>query len=158
MSTKRSCLLVIDACVAQSAGMTEHPLSSSCRETLEMVRRICHRVVMSPAILDEWKRHESGFALKWRGSMVAKKKVHRTEEGRLDPSVDDIEGLSAREHEALRKDLHLIEAAFDADGIIVTCDDELRRIWDKCGGQFGMPTPIRWINPVTDRGSLERLS
>ncbi len=94
----------------------------------------------------------SGFTIKWRSAMVAKKKiVPPPREGIQLNHVDDAcRGLSTAEQDGLRKDLCLIEAACAADGIIVTRDDAIQRIWHKCHNRLGLPKPIAWINPVTD--------
>jgi hypothetical protein len=158
MKGKHSRLVVVDASVARSAGETEHPMSSSCRETLDSILKICHRVIMTEAIRLEWKRHQSRFTRIWYRSMVARKKIRWTTGTRLDPAEDTLKVLSTSEQENLRKDLCLIEAACDGDGIVVTRDDGIVKIWQKCQDRFGLPQSIRWINPLTaDRQLLERL-
>ena len=73
MSRRRgSRLIVVDACVVRAAGETEHPRSSACRNCLEEIRTICHRVAISPVLKDEWDRHMSRFSRKWRRSMAAR--------------------------------------------------------------------------------------
>jgi hypothetical protein len=90
--------------------------------------------------------------------MVAKKKIQRSMGTRVDLAERAISGLSATEQESLEKDLCLIEAACDGDGIVVTRDDQVVKIWQKCQGQFRLAKPITWINPVTDDiGVFERL-
>lgn len=150
MKAKRSKLLVVDACVAQSAGETRHPVSRACREALVSIRDICHRVVMTEAVQNEWNRHMSRFTRKWFRSMVAKKKVHRCEGAQLIHVDKACEGLTAAEQDGFRKDLCLVEAACAGDGIVVTRDDVIVGIWQKCHDQLGLSKPIEWINPVTD--------
>lgn len=41
--------LVIDACVARSAGETDHPISAACRGYLLDILAICHKIVMTLA-------------------------------------------------------------------------------------------------------------
>ena len=158
MKTKRSRLLVIDASVARSAGETEHPVSSCCRDTLLSIQDICHRIIMTEAIREEWIRHQSRFTRKWFRSMVAKKKVQRSAGTHLNLVGEVLKGLSAGEQEGLQKDICLVEGACDGDGIVVTRDDQVVKIWQKCQGQFRLAKPITWINPVTDDiGVFERL-
>ncbi|MCU0914897.1 MAG: hypothetical protein MUC88_10075 [Planctomycetes bacterium] len=155
---KRSRLLVVDASVAHSAGQTEHPISSCCRDALLAVLRICHRIVMTEAIQNEWNHHMSRFTRKWFRSMVAKKKVYRCAGvplGQVDKACD---GLSAPEQNSLREDLLLVEAACEGDGIVITRDDAIQAIWRKCQDRLHPPKPIRWVNPVTEGvQALERL-
>lgn len=157
-ANKQSRLLVVDASVAHSAGEAEHPMSSCCRDALLAILNICHRLVMTEAIQEEWHRHARAFARKWLVSMYARKKVHRCNAVRLCHVDEACAGLSAAEQDGLRKDLLLLEAACAADGIIVTRDDAIQAIWHKCHDRLGVPKPITWINAMTDGvPALERL-
>lgn len=147
---KHSRLLVVDASVAHSAGGTENPMSSCCREALLAILKICHRLVMTEAIREEWRRHASDLATKWLASMYARKKVHWCNAVRLSHVDEACARLSVAEQDGLRKDLLLLEAACAADGIIVTRDDTIQAIWRKCHDRLGVPKPITWINPVPD--------
>jgi hypothetical protein len=149
MKAKYSRLLVVDASVARSAGETKHPVSSCCRDALERILRICHRITMTEAIREEWDRHWSRFTRMWYRSMVARKKVQWLAASQITPTEQVLKVLSASEQEDLRKDLCLIAAACGGDGIVVTRDDVIVAIWQKCQDGFGLPKPITWINPVT---------
>jgi hypothetical protein len=157
-ANRRSRLLVVDASVARSAGETKHPVSSCCRDSLLAIRTICHRVVMTKEVQDEWNRHMSRFTRKWLTSMWARKKVYPCEGVPL-RHVDKVcEGLSTAEQDGLRKDLCLVEAACAGDGIVVTRDDVIQAIWHKCYDRLGVPKSITWINPVAEGvEALQRL-
>ena len=148
MTKATSRLLVIDASVARSAGETEHPASSACRQCLLDVLRICHRVVVTEPILDEWNKHMSRFSRKWRRSMAAKKKPLRS----ITPAAIaiDTSGLSRQEVAAVEKDRCLLEAALAEDHVIVTRDDALMNILAKTVNKNKYLKKITWINPVTD--------
>ena len=105
---------------------------------------------MTEAIGEEWRHHASKFTRKWLAGMYARKKVHRCEEMQLDHVDEACEGLSDAEQDGLRKDLCLIEAACQGDGIVVTRDDAIQAIWLKCHERFALTKPIQWINPLTD--------
>jgi hypothetical protein len=155
---RRSKLLVVDASVAHSAGEAENPMSSCCRDALLAILTICHRIIMTEAIQEEWHRHTRAFSRKWLVSMYARKKVHRCEAVQLSHVDEACEGLSAAEQNGLRRDLCLVEAACVGDGIVVTRDDAIQGIWHKCHDRFGLAKPIAWVNPVTDGvGALEHL-
>jgi hypothetical protein len=157
-ANKHSRLLVVDASVAQSAGETEHPVSSCCRNALVSIRDICHRVIMTKAIREAWRHHASNLATSWLASMYAKKKVYKCEGVQLSRVEDACDGLSVTEQDGLRKDLCLLEAACAGDGIIVTRDEVIQAIWHKCHDRLGVPKPITWINPIADGVQvLERL-
>ena len=144
--------LVIDASVLHAAGPegATFPTSKNCRDFLEAVRSICHRVVMTPDIGDEWRRHLSPFARKWRVSMEAKKKVYRTEpvpDADLCGRILDT-AASQKEQDALQKDLRLVEAALAADNSIAALDDTVRRAFRKAANSVGEIRRIVWINPA----------
>jgi len=141
--------LVIDASVARSAGETEHPVSKSCREFLEAVRGICHRLVFTEAIRDEWRRHESRYSRRWLVSMYAKKKVDRIDPDPAASMQTQIEAipLSSRKRQAVLKDRHLLEAALLADGIVASGDDTARNILREASSTWRAVKRMVWVNP-----------
>ncbi len=147
MPSAKSRLLVVDASVARAAGETGHPTSKSCREALLDIREVCHRIIMTPSLLDEWKRHESRFARKWLRSMFACRKVRNLKHRCFRLPATDITCLNDEENESLRKDAHLFEGAFEGDGIIISLDAEAARIWDKCQKHIRLPKKIKWFTP-----------
>ncbi len=143
--------LVIDASIVHAAGPegATFPTSKNCRDFLEAVRTICHQVVMTPEIRDEWKLHLSRFSRKWRVSMEAKKKVYRP--GSL---VDDElrakicrAASSQKERSAMSKDTLLIEAALATDCAIAALDDTARRAFRKAASSVREIGRIVWVNP-----------
>ena len=58
MTRKFSKLLVIDASIGRAAGQrgSAHPASRACREFLDSVYGICHRMVVTPEIKAEWDK------------------------------------------------------------------------------------------------------
>lgn len=156
MNRPTSRFLVIDASVVRSAGETEHPVSAACRECLQAVHRICHRVVLTREMKEEWDRHSSRFTRKWRRSMAARKKPIQV----VDPSEVsmNVKGLSEADQQAIQKDRCLLEAAFSADRVIVTRDDSLRKALARTPQGRQRLKAIIWINPVSDGvRALERL-
>jgi hypothetical protein len=72
----RSRLLVIDAPIARAAGdESMNPASRNCRELLQTVLQVCHRMAFTIKIQEEWNRHQSGFARTWRKAMMARKQI-----------------------------------------------------------------------------------
>ena len=151
MAKRTSRRLVIDASVMRAAGGEDatFPTSKNCRDFLKAVHTICHRVVMTPEIRDEWKRHMSRFSRKWRVSMEAKKKVCR-----IDPVPDDDlcgrildTASSQKEQDALQKDLRLVEAALAADNSIAALDDTAQRAFRKAANSVREIRQIVWVNP-----------
>ncbi|MBI2264575.1 MAG: hypothetical protein HYU64_05325 [Armatimonadetes bacterium] len=139
--------IVVDASVARAAGEHNHPTSKACRDFLIEVLGICHKVVMSPPIRNEWKKHCSSFSHKWLTSMTARKKVANIAEER-DMSLD-CSGLSSRrQHQVLDKDVPLLEAALATDKIVVSLDDEARKLFVRVTRANPGLNPVMWLNPL----------
>jgi hypothetical protein len=162
MRNKASRRLIIDADVAQSSGQAAavDPTSVKCRQFLQSALDICHRVVLTPAILDQWKQHKSRFARAWLSSMWARKKVDR-----LSPSLDDrlrsaVEsvGMSEKHRRVLMNDLHLVEAAIATDGIVVSRDDTARDLFRAASATLGRLRRIVWVNPADEADPSEWLA
>jgi hypothetical protein len=102
-------------------------------------------MVLTPPLIDEWRRHQSKFTREWRKSMHARRKIRTLDaqenaglrERILGPGVD----------EALRqirlKDLPLIEAALRTDKIVASLDEEARQSF-----QLQELNVIIWVNPA----------
>ena len=150
MMAVKSRLLVIDANILRSAGETEHPVSSACRNFLNRVLEICDRMVLTQQIHKEWKEHASRFSRKWRRSMAARRKTVKVSPKEVPLNKTS---LSDKDCDIIEKDWHLVEAAFAADGIIVTRDKEFRRVLEKTehGGRLKC---IKWVNPVKESGTF----
>ena len=90
----------------------------------------------------------SKFSLKWRTSMVARRKLVALE----DPESArlSISRYASAARKAIEKDMHLIEAALAADRIIVTRDQLLLAALATRPDGAACSRRIRWINPVTD--------
>lgn len=150
MTRKMSKALVIDASVARSAGTTQHPVSSSCRNTLEAVLKICHRVVMCKEISDEWKKHQSRYSSSWLVSMQSKGKVVRvdlTDDKDLSSKLQELE-INQAAIKAMLKDLHLVRAARQTDSRIISSDDAARNLFIEASEQIDELRPITWVNPT----------
>ena len=141
-------VLVIDASVANAAGWSDHPDSSASRYFLRAVLDTCHQMVLTPALAEEWRRHQSKYAREWRKSMYARRKIRQLEAAEngnlrariLDPGAG-LQALAIR-----RKDVRLIEAAILTGHIVVSLDEEAREAF-----QFRELNIITWVNPVRER-------
>ena len=159
MSDKISKLLVIDASVARAAGgqNATSPTSKACRAFLLAVLEICHRMVMTPEIKKEWDKHQSRFAIKWRKTMIAKKKFEyrkQPETGFIEENrsllwdVFDKLAETDKQRDEMFKDLHLIEAALDTDKRIISLDDNTaRKFFARGANEFEELKSIVWVNP-----------
>jgi hypothetical protein len=146
----RSIVLIIDASIAMAAGETSmHPTSHNCREFLQAVLQICHRMALTKPVQEEWNRHQSGFARRWRVSMMARKKIegveippHRSLKNRI-AGVATSAAIAAN----LEKDRPLIEAALATDQRIASLDDRVRNHLKKHARNLSELASICWVNP-----------
>jgi len=151
MPKKPSQRLVVDASVARASGGADatYPTSKHCRDFLDVVRKICHQIVMSPDIAAEWDRHQSHWARTWRVSMVARKKLCRVNPSGDTELQDRVVGVAAgdSQREAMLKDYHLIEAALATDQCIASLDDTARDLFARAARQVKELRGVAWVNP-----------
>jgi hypothetical protein len=144
--------LVVDASIARAAGGGEatHPTSKHCRDVLQAILTICHRLVMTPDISGEWKAHQSRFARQWLVSMTARKKVvyradaatHRALHDKIVSSSSDTTA-----QEIMGKDILLVTAALLTDKIVISLDEAARAQFAAASGRVGELKSIMWVNP-----------
>jgi hypothetical protein len=151
MAKKASRRLVIDTSVARAAGTEEstHPTGRNCREFLKAVLRVCHRLVMTGDLAEEWAKHQSSFTRKWRVQMFARKKQVSLETP-PDASLDDVIGkldVTHAERERMRKDCLLIEAALGSDKSVVSLEESVRELFAAASKTVRRLRQIVWVNP-----------
>ena len=151
MTEKISKRLVIDASIARSAGQEDatYPRSVRCRDFLQAVLEISHRVVMTPDIKKEWDKHQSRFAKKWLRQMVAKKKLYACDITLDDELWTQIESHAKtdKDREAMEKDLLLIEAAIATDKIVISLDEKVKELFIKAAAEIERLKQVAWVNP-----------
>ncbi len=135
--------------MASGGENATHPTSKYCRDFLLAVLTICHQIVITPDVAEEWGRHQSNFARKWRVSMVAKKKLHIIRIEQSKELRDKIENAAKTENQkkAMLKDAHLIEAALAADKIVFSLDEIVRDLFSEATGNIRELRDILWANP-----------
>lgn len=141
--------LVINTSIARAAGLSPHSTSKICRDFLEAVSKLCHSVVLTRDIFDEWKMHRSNYTSKWLVSMYARKKVCRLSKSenldlwsKIESSVENDE-----DRLAMQKDFCLIEAAMATDWIVVSRDENARRLFNDAAKEIGELRNLMWVNP-----------
>ncbi len=151
MAKPFSKVFVIDASILKTAGESDKndKKSAKCREFLQGMRRICHRAILTPEIEEEWDKHQSKFASRWRVTMISLRKIV-AKPIEPDPFLRNamIEAAPDR-HVAkiMLKDARLIEAARAADLIVVSLDDVAKKHFSDVSGQVVVLKHICWINP-----------
>jgi len=148
--------LVIDASVAKASGGKEatHPTAGAARDFLLAVLTICHKAVMTPEIRDEWDKHQSNFARRWRRSMVARKKINPVspeESKNLGQQIDLID-IPQASKTAMLKDCHLIEAAIATERRIISLDATARELFSVASHNVKEIRDVIWVNPADDSG------
>jgi hypothetical protein len=144
--------LVIDASIAASAGgrmATDH-LSRSCRDVLDQVRKLCHQIVMSDPVEAEWNNHQSLYARSWLGAMKARGKIMQVT-GAPDTSLrDQLHDILTDEHvrAIVLHDIHVVEAARDADSIILSSDERVRRHLRSVACNVAKLSSLVWVDPT----------
>ncbi|MCI0388824.1 MAG: hypothetical protein MOB07_08680 [Acidobacteria bacterium] len=151
MTAKSSRRMVIDASVARAAGGPDavSPTSKNCSDFLQTVLVVCHQIVLTIEILEEWPKHKSRFASRWLASMFARKKAKMIGSAE-DQKLRDKIGQAARSEKpraAMLKDVHLLEAALVTDEIIVALDETVRTLFIEVAISFGEIRNVVWINP-----------
>ncbi len=150
----RSRVLVIDASIARAAGdVSMNPPSRNCREFLQSVLELCHRMAMTDPIKEEWKKHQSRFARRWQVSMMARRKVvfveiasHLSLENRI-TRVESNEVIAA----VMEKDRRLVEAAPQLTrktGDLAPTTVSVSIFQDRLS-QLSEVRSICWVNPCT---------
>lgn len=117
---------------------------------LEAVLRVCHHVVMSPQLNEEWGRHafRSRYASKWYNRMHGKKKVDRCEAPDESLGMELARrGRGPRQRLVMEKDAHLIDAAIEGDGIVLSCDEEARQAFAAVAMGSSRASRVLWANP-----------
>lgn len=163
MAKKASRRLVIDASVARSATLSGNPTSTACRELLQVIYDVCHRIVLSAEIYREWERHalqartsadlqRVRFLANWmvamsrrKGGKILRPRVDRDETLRAKINRLGLPGNARRE---ITEDLHLVEAALAFDRIIVSRDDAARALFQSVAGDCPEIEKVLWCNPV----------
>lgn len=152
--------LVIDASVAQAAGgeTATFPASKMCRDFLTAVLTVCHQIVMTAEIRAEWDQHQSGFARRWRKSMVARKKLSylKVDAGAHEAARQRLVGvvrhssLTGNQQDSVEKDLHLVVAALATDHRLVANDEIVRDLLNSLSSQATELASILWANPTRE--------
>ncbi len=143
--------LVIDASVACAAGGDDarNPKSKSCRDALKSVLEVCHKFILSDDLADEWNKHQSRFARKWRAQMVARKKLIRVPSranAQLRTKLKHV-ARTVKDANAMIKDCHLIEASIATDEVIISIDEAVRLLFKNAADRVGEIGNIVWVNP-----------
>ena len=149
---KASKCLAIDTDIARAAGggNTQREPSKSCRIFMTtMLERTEHKVVLTRAIQEEWNKHQSIATLAWRRTMIAQKRMCLIDAPANTQLRRKVEQCASSENKgkAMLKDIHLIEAAHQADKIVISMDETVRNCFREITHQIRPLAFIAWVNP-----------
>lgn len=141
---------IVDADIARSSGMTEHPVSSGSRKLLDNLAKNGHKAVMCPNLRQEWSKHKSMYATRWLASMIARKKVIFISSNTQIKKTIEEKVADCKEKEIALKDSHLIDAALQADKIIASNDSVARNVFCELSVKISEISNVSWFNAVSD--------
>lgn len=145
--------LVIDANIAQSAGISQVPDSRYSRECLNAVLEHRHIAVFSSPLRAEWRVHKSLHARRWWRSMMARKRIEYAEGSEyaqhLDPACGCLERKSWKDD--LRKDFHLVQSALASDHIILSNERNLPGFVAIACRKVRVLSTLYYANPAVER-------
>jgi len=141
--------LVVDASVARSAGITDHPTSIHCRSFLTVFKEQGLLIVMSPEIRAEWEKHRSNFSYKWLAQMKARRRIVDVGNVKDDLLRERIDKTSDKEkgRRAMEKDCLLLEAALKSDHRVASLDETVRNLFHHAAKTVREIRSIVWVNP-----------
>ncbi|MGL5675883.1 MAG: hypothetical protein ACRDDX_05700 [Cellulosilyticaceae bacterium] len=154
-------VVIVDACIARSASKSEHPVSTACRSVLEQVREQGYYIGMNKMLFQEWRKHNSRYASAWLASMVSSKKIYTVTTENLEireKAIKEYEvhkRISEKEATAILKDIHLLDVVFETNGVLFSCDENIRVLFYRISNQIGEIVNVIWINPVNDKEAVD---
>jgi hypothetical protein len=152
---KKSRHFVVDASVARAAGSLGalSPTSQSCRQVLDTLFQVCHRVVMSQELRAEWDRNASKASLDFLREMRRRGKVVPPKEAvpgmvKMRATIERLCGEA--QAEAILKDFHLLEAAWESGRLILSLDDAARSLLVPLVKRLPRLGTFTWVNPTEE--------
>ncbi|WP_328830574.1 hypothetical protein OHT77_24135 [Streptomyces sp. NBC_00252] len=144
--------IVVDASIARSSGTTEHPVSKACRDFLQEMYSVGHKAAFDAVLMAEWRKHQSGYALRWFGLMQSRRRVVSVKCPTVDREylaklINEADNLTLNEQQAALKDVHLAHCAWVTDGLVSSLDDTVRNIFTAISRNCGKLGGIVWVNP-----------
>lgn len=146
--------VVIDADIARSSGLSEHPVSSSSRELLQAILKSNINVVFCPILATEWKKHQSKFATMWFSSMVARKRVLRIKPNTVTVIEIQNSSISESQRQIAEKDAHIVDLALATNKFIASNDGRARQVFCLIAGQSTSLNGLFWVIPTESHDSL----
>ncbi|NUQ86581.1 MAG: hypothetical protein HUU11_17915 [Anaerolineales bacterium] len=145
--------IVVDADVKSKCGGLQKSANDAdftpIREVLQSMLDVCHRVVLSDDLKSEMDARGGQWFMRWLRMMKVRRKVVW-----LSPGVDDLfkriardRTIDAERRRRIAKDAHVLNLAIAADGLLLSCDDVLRRDWQGLPDRHQPQRRVAILNP-----------
>jgi hypothetical protein len=144
--------LIVDACVARSIGPINRNIDVMQTKTvLDSLRDGPAGILMTPLLMQEWRKHASKFMVRWLAQMQARKRITHRRDKRVQDFRTALANALAIEHgrAAVEKDAHLVEASILHGAGVLSTDDQQRRLLEIVASEYGRAGSVQWFNPVT---------
>lgn len=152
MPPKQNKMYVVDASIARAASGKDstHPVPEVCRRVMEDILANGHSIVMDRTMFEEWKRHESGYAKKWKTGMFARKRLETISTEGTVAFIEEYEkcDMSDRCKSAIKKDLHILKCALLRGAVIVTNDRRLKECVETILDCIPRLRDLTWLIPI----------
>ena len=152
MPKTRDASIVIDASVARACGQESSATlyGATSRDALKAIRAAGIKIVMTPDLMSEWKRHRSNYARSWLVDMFGRKRVVM-----LEPPIDEsirkaLVNLPDKALIAVEKDLHIMDAALATSLRVLSHDREVRQHFAAMAVDVGSLKNLFWADPIVD--------
>ncbi len=143
--------LVIDEDIYTAASIKPAERAARCRRLLESIMKICHKVVLTRKMEEEFQTFSSSWSRQWRIKMVDKKKLiqdNSSTEDRPRSLEEAISNSTATEKvkDRMLGDCHLLEAALWTDNRVISMD-RVREDFENLCITTARIQKIVWFNP-----------
>jgi hypothetical protein len=147
--TNRPVAIVVDSSVARSSGQATaiDPVSRACRQAILELEAAGLNVVMTVAIQEEWRRHQSSFARRWLLGMYARRRVVRCAPLEDSSLRNGVSASDAKAAATMTKDLLLVEAARVTSNRIISRDVRARECFRDLVHSVRNLQWIHWVSP-----------
>lgn len=146
--------LVIDADIARSSGLTEHPVSSGSRDMLDLVYTTASEAYFCRTLLDEWNKHQSKYTRMWRVKMYSAKRIKIVRHTDATKQVLSLIPECAKQKAAI-KDSHLIDTSNASGKIIISNDDTARNAFSSLLAGNGLISGVYWMSPLSSMNDIK---
>ena len=150
--------IVVDTSVARAAGESEDRTAQACFNSLEAIlAESSYLAAFNRSLLREWlkkikdrrgreRRYASCYASEWFLKMRGRLVILPERKDFINQCMQA--GASLAAASAIRKDLHLVDLAIQADHRVLSTDKKIVGHLRQLGAHVPEVCPILWVHPV----------